>query len=259
MRSSSYRPGLVVAVLGLLAVRPAQAQGTPNMPPSGSGTPNMPPPGSGTPNMPPPNVPPPAAPAPAVPLPAPAPAPYREGEEPEQGDEGRIRVGFNLNGGIGTGSKLSGGTIGATVRLGYQIDHLIAVYGQFSPFVFFGGYSSGVEKELKLSAIGGFQLTPIFSLYPVDILELAAGPSFDNLSGGSTGGSVNNTTVTTTVTAYSGFYFGLHGRVALHIGGKPNTKTGRRVGFSIGADLHPTFAEGSTLTFITLGLGADWY
>ena len=59
--------------------------------------------------------------------------------------------------------------------------------------------------------------------------------------------------------AFSGLYFAVHRRIALHIGGKPNTTTGRRTSFTIGGDIHPTFAEGNTITFYTLGLGADWY
>jgi len=260
MRCSS-RLACALGALGLLASSTAAAQ-TPNQPPPGSGTPNQPPPGWGTtpPAAPPPAAPPPAA-APPTPLPAPAPAPapapYKEGEPPEQGDEGRIRIGLNINGGIGTGDKLYGGTIGATFRIGYQIDHLMAVYGQVSPFVFFGGYKD--STNLKVSAIGGFQFTPMFSLTPVDLLEIAAGPSLDKLAGGTPSLSTSDNSVTAGATVYSSFYIGLHGRVALHVGGKPNVKTGRRFGFTIGADVHPIFAEGGTLTFITLGLGADWY
>ena len=87
------------------------------------------------------------------------------------------------------------------------------------------------------------------------LLEIAAGPSLDRLSGGSAGVSVGGASAS----AFSGMYFALHGRVALHNGGKPNTTTGRRTSFTIGADVHPTFAEGNTLTFYTVGLGADWY
>lgn len=259
---SSYRLALPLAALGLFAGSTARAQ-TPTQPPPGSGTPNQPPPGWGTAS---PNQPPPPATAPPPPptsAPLPAPAPYKEGEPPEQGDEGRIRVGFNLNAGIGTGNKLKGGTIGATFRIGYQIDHLMAVYGQVSPFVFFGGYStSGTNGgELSATTIGGFQFTPMFSLTPVDIFEIAAGPSLDKVSGGSVGGSIDlaNTSGSTRVSGYSSFYFGLHGRAALHLGPKPNQKTGRRVGFSLALDVHPTFGEGGTITFVTLGIGADWY
>jgi len=262
---SSYRLSVALCSLCLFAVSDANAQ-TPNQPPPGSGgTPNQPPPGWGTtpPSQPPAMTPsPPATAAPpaaasASPLPAPAPSPDKDREPPEQGDEGRVRVGFNVNGGIGAGDQLYGGTIGATFRIGYQIDHLMAVYGQISPFVFFGGYKD--SSQVKVSAIGGFQFTPMFSLTPVDLLEIAAGPSVDKLAGGTPSLSATSDSVTAGGTVYTGFYFGLHGRVALHIGGKPNMKTGRRVGFTLGADVHPIFAEGGTLAFVTLGLGADWY
>jgi hypothetical protein len=39
----------------------------------------------------------------------------------------------------------------------------------------------------------------------------------------------------------------------------PTPKTSRRRGFTVGADLHSTFAEGKALAFLTVGLGADWY
>jgi hypothetical protein len=252
MRSTSVL--CVVSVVGLLfAAGDARAQ-TPNYPPPASGTPTSPPPSSPPPSAPPPAVAPPSA------APAPAPAPYRGGEETEPKDEGRLRIGFNVNGGAGSGGNLSGPFFGGTFRVGWQLDHLMAIYGQASAFGWFGTTDKTLAgQSLDISAIGGYQFTPMFSLTPANIIELAAGPSLDRLSGGSSSTSVAGATVTQNVTAYSGFYFALHGRAALHIGGKPNTTTGRRVSFTIGFDIHPTFAEGNTITFYTVGLGADWY
>ena len=145
----------------------------------------------------------------------------------------------------------------ATVRVGWQVNHLIGVYGQVTPYAWLGGTDSksAAGQKVEVSAVGGFQFTPLFSVTPFDILEIAAGPSLDRLSGGTAGVSTNGASAS----AYSGMYFAAHGRVALHIGGKPNTQTGRRTSFTIGGDIHPTFAEGNTLTFYTVGLGADWY
>lgn len=248
----------------LLLASPARAQdGTPNQPPPGSGTPNQPPPGSGTPNQPPPDAPPPGvAPGVAPPQAAPAPIPYREGEAAEPKDEGRLRIGFNVNGGLGFGGNFGGPAAGATFRVGWQLSHLMAIYGQASVIAWVASSSETLNgKSLDAALLGGYQFTPLFSLNPIDLVELAAGPSLDNLSGGSTSNTadVKTGTFTTTDKAYTGFYFGLHGRVALHIGGKPNTTTGRRVSFTIGLDVHPTFATGGAVTFYTLGLGADWY
>ena len=258
MRQAAVRC-VVVSVIGLLCARDAQAQdtgGTPNYPPPGSGTPNYPPP-AGTPSAPPPAAPPPAVAPGSQPPPGAAPPPRGPAEEPEEKDEGRLRVGFNLNGGVGSGSNRSGLTLGATFRLGWQVNRLIGAYGQVSPIVWFGVASD--KTATSFSAIGGFQFTPLFSLTPADLIELAAGPSLDKLSGGGASAGVTGGTATAGVSAFSGLYFALHGRVALHIGGKPNTSTGRRTSFTIGFDVHPTFADGSTITFYTVGLGADWY
>jgi len=170
-------------------------------------------------------------------------------------EEGRLRIGFNINGGVGTGANISGPTIGATFRIGWQFNRLMAVYGNLSPYVWIGS-SDNVANGASLGAIAGFQTTPMFSLTPIDLLELAAGPSVDYLSGGGVETTANG--ASTTVGGFSSVYFAVHGRLALHLGGR-NPDTGRRKGFTIGADIHPTFAEGSTLTFFTVGLGADWY
>jgi hypothetical protein len=242
-----------ISVIGLLVAGDARAQDT-------GGTPNYPPPGSGTPNYPPPNAPPPAVAPATAPLPAPAPRPYREGEEQEPNDEGRLRIGFNVNGGLGSGGKFKGPAIGATFRVGWQLDHLMAIYGQASVVLWVASSSDTLNgKAFDVSGIGGFQLTPMFSLTPADLFEIAAGPSLDSLSGGSSSTSIAGSTLTQAVKAYTGYYFGVHGRAAFHIGGKPNLKTGRRVSFTIGLDVHPTFAEGGAIVFYTLGLGADWY
>lgn len=257
---------LVIVVGGVAGEARAQGTGTPNYPPPNAPPPTLPP--NGPPpnalNAPPVNAPdaaPPNAPiAPADPNANSNKNANSDETSEEEKDEGRIRVGFNVNGGVGSSDELGGGTIGVSVRLGYQINSLIAVYGQVSPYVWFGATDKTYAgQKLEFSAIGGFQFTPMLSLTPLNFLEFAAGPSLDRLSGGTTGASLNGTTISGTAIAYSGFYFALHGRIALHIGGKPNAKTGRRTSFTIGGDIHPTFAEGSTLTFYTLGLGADWY
>jgi hypothetical protein len=261
MRSNALL-SLSVSVIGLLLAGDARAQdtgGTPNYPPPGSGTPNFPPPNP-PPNAPPPNAPPPAVAPGTAPLPAPAPGRYREGEEQEPGDEGRLRIGFNVDGGLGTGGNFKGPAIGATFRIGWQLDKLMAIYGQVGVVLWVATSSETLAgKSFDASAIGGYRFTPMFSLTPVDLFEVAAGPSLDNLSGGSSSTSIAGTTLTQEVKAYTGYYFGIHARAALHIGGKPNMKTGRRVSFTIGFDVHPTFAEGSTIMFYTLGLGGDWY
>jgi len=196
--------------------------------------------------------------APATPAPAAggAPAAGAAAKDPDH-EEGRLRIGFNfLNAGIGTGGNLSGPMFGATFKIGYQLNRLMGVYGNISPFVWVGSSDQTVTPggaSVDIGAIAGTQLTPVFSLTPVDIFEVAAGPSLDYL----TGGGVSTNVAGTSAGGFSSVYFGLHGKVALHLGGR-NEETGRRKGFTIEGNVHPTFAEGSTLTFFTVGLGYDW-
>jgi hypothetical protein len=248
-------PAICVLLSVLVLTTSAQAQ-------DAGGTPNMPPPG--TPDLPPP-APPPSAPAQpvvqAAPAPRAAPRPHRDGDEDDDDaqDRGRLRIGFNLNGGTGAGGNFHGVVLGGTFRAGYQIDRLMAVYGQITGFGWLATTDATYQgKSFDVSAVSGYHFTPMFSLTPHYLIELAAGPSLDKLAGGDASTSVAGSTITQSVSVHEGFYFGLHGRIALHIAGKPSS-TGRRTSFTIGFDVHPTFAEGNTLTFYTVGLGADWY
>jgi hypothetical protein len=174
-------------------------------------------------------------------------------------DDGRLWIGFNVNGGVGTGAHLSGPAGGGTFRVGYALDHLKGVYGNITIIGWAAGSSeaSTAGSNVSLGAIAGYEFTPMFALTPVDIFEVAAGPSLDYLTGGSE-------TVTTvggasgTVNGFSSLYFGLDGRLALHLGGR-NPETLRRRGFTLSADVHPSFVSGGPVTFLTVGLGADWY
>ena len=190
----------------------------------------------------------PAAPA-AVPG-APAGAPVDKDKE----EEGRLRIGFNfLNAGVGSAGDLSGPFIGATFKIGWQIDRLMGIYGNISPFVWIGSSSAPGASNVSIGAITGTQLTPLFSLTPADIFEVAAGPSLDYL----TGGGVSAGPGGSTVGGFSSVYFGLHGKLALHLGGR-NEETGRRRGFTIEGNIHPSFTPGDMALFMTGGLGYDW-
>ncbi|MBS2015158.1 MAG: hypothetical protein JST00_19865 [Deltaproteobacteria bacterium] len=184
-----------------------------------------------------------------------APPPPRRGGDAEEFDGGRLRVGFTINGGLGTqsvgGVSLSGPVFGGTFRIGYQITELIAVYGNITPFVWAAGVSG--TNAIAASAAAGIQTTPMIGLTPIDLIEVAAGPSLDYLGAASSavgpGGS--------TASAGGGAAFGIHGRAALILGGRKDT--GRRRGFTISGDVHPIFTSGAVTTLFTLGLGADWY
>jgi hypothetical protein len=181
--------------------------------------------------------------------------PRREGDEDGEDEEGRLRIGFNANVGVGSGGDLSGPALGGTFRIGWQFSRLVAVYGQISPYAWVA--SDSKLSSVSLSAIAGYQFTPMASVTPVDLLEIAAGPSFDLLSGGGASTSVAGNTASASIGAFSGTYFAVHGRVALHFGSR-NAETGRRRGFTLGLDIHPTFTPGTAVTFYTLGLGYDW-
>lgn len=228
MRSACFVSAFVLGSCLLLATSDANAQGTP-------------PPADGL-----------AAPTTAQPGGPPPPPPRRGGGDEEEFNGGRFRVGFTINGGLGTQSvgnfSFSGPVIGGTVRLGYQITELIAVYGNISPFAWIATTSTTGPALPGLGAgsstAAGIQTTPMIGITPVDLLEIGAGPSIDYV------GAVN-TTASGTVA------FGLHGRVGLILGGRKDT--GRRRGFTISGDVHPIFTSGAVTTFFTLGLGADWY
>lgn len=226
MRSACFVTAFVLGSCLLLATSDAQAQ----QPPADGVAPA---PGAGQPGGPP---------------------PPRKGDD-DEADGGRLRIGFSINPGFGTGGNLSGPAFGGTFRVGYQINHLVGVYGNISPFVWLGTSSltgpAGAKPDI--GAIAGVQLSPMASITPIDLVEIAAGPSADYLTGGSVSGPLGSS-----VGGFSSVYFGIHGRVALHFGSR-NPDTGRRKGFALGVDAHPTFTPGSAVTFFTLTLGADWY
>jgi len=156
-------------------------------------------------------------------------------------EPGRLRIGFNVNGGIGTGQNVSGPTVGSTFRAGWQFDRLSAFYGQITPLVWLPSRASGTSTSFAASC----QFTPMYSMTRFDVLELAFGPSLDISSG-------------QLRKEFSGTNFGAHARIAFHLGGRDEV-SGRRSGFTIGLDAHPTFVKGGWYTFVTLGLGYDWF
>lgn len=179
----------------------------------------------------------------------------------EEADRSRVRAGFSINGGFGTGGGASGETYGPALHLGWQFDRVIAVYLRAAGFWWSSSTKLSADRSLSATGAIGFQLTPLFSLTHAGTFEVAAGPSLDRLqtAGSSSNASSRTTTLGGDAVAYSGVFFGAHGRAALHVGAKPSSDTGRRTSFTIGLDVHPTFAKGSALTFLTVGVGVDWY
>jgi hypothetical protein len=158
----------------------------------------------------------------------------------------RFRFGVGINGGYGFGGGLAGGAFGASVRAGVQINRMWGAYYQSSALIFAAADSAG---QGALAVVAPQSI--VASVNPVDFLEIALGPSFDPAAGG----SVSVTPGTTGASAFAGTFFGIQSRVALQLGGR-NEITGRRRGFGLGLEFHPTFAS-TPVYFLTLGLSYE--
>jgi hypothetical protein len=172
----------------------------------------------------------------------------------EPHEQSRLRIGFNVNGGVGTHADLSGPAFGTTFRVGYQHNRLLGFYGNLSSIGWIGASTRAADgTKLDVNPVLSGQLTPMLSLTPVDLLEIAVGPSLDYF----TGGEVRNGGATKSAGFFSDVNIGAHGRLALHLGSR-NERTGHRRGFTIGGDVHTTFVDSGPVAFMTLGLGYDW-
>ena len=189
-----------------------------------------------------------------------SPAHAQEAIEPSShADDGRFRSGFDLFAGVGFGGDASGPVYGARIRMGWQFDRLAALYLQ-GAIAYWDSSSEATTTGATASGAFAFHLTPVFSFTPRDIIEIAAGPSFDHLETSKTESTLlSGSRVGATGVTYDSNYLGVHGRIAGHFGGQPRADTGRRVSFTTTGDIHATLAEGSVLTFFTIGVGVDWY
>jgi len=130
-------------------------------------------------------------------------------------------------------------------RLGVQINHIFSVYyqGMGVAGALVGNTDAAALAGASNSIMAGFTLGHFF--------DLGIGPSVDLLAAAAAGlsGAAAGTTVRP----------GADARVAFILGGDPDEDDGDRLGFSIGADLHPTFLEDTVLMTFTVGIGAEWY
>src|SRR5262245_48375549 len=83
--------------------------------------------------------------------------------------KGRLRIGFNVNGGWGFGDGFAGPTAGATFRIGWQFNGPLGLYYQGSPYVWLGARSS--DSSADVGAIAGVQNGVLLSWTPIDLLE----------------------------------------------------------------------------------------
>lgn len=171
----------------------------------------------------------------------------RDSTESSPAEGTRVRGGFSLNGGAAAGIA-SGPAFSLGLRLGAQFGRYFGVYYQQSPMLFLASNGSGSGAAAAFLDMNSV----LAALTLADIVEIGAGPSLDYYAAaGCDSTAVNCSTA-------SGWQLGMHGRLALTLGGRDAT-TGRRSGFSIGLDEHPMFADGQVLALTTLGVGGEWY
>ncbi len=156
----------------------------------------------------------------------------------------RARGGFSFNGGGGFGVA-GGGTASIAGRVGVQFNRWFSAYYQALPMVFLAGNENGIAAGFVFanSALANFTLG--------DVVDLGVGPSVDySAIGGCNAGLDCN--------AARGVELGLHGRLALNLGGR-DPLTGRRSAFSIGVDVHPIFTAAGPFFLATAGIGGEWF
>jgi hypothetical protein len=175
----------------------------------------------------------------------PSAAPVQPDTTPSTSEGTRLRGGFSLNGGMAAGLA-SGPAVSLALRIGAQMGRYFGLYYQQSPLIFVASSGDGTTAAafLDMNSI-------LASVVLADMIDLGAGPSLDYYAAGACDANVN-------CAAASGWQLGMHGRLALTLGGRDAT-TGRRSGFSIGVDEHPMFAGGQVLALTTLGIGGEWY
>lgn len=165
-------------------------------------------------------------------------------------DLGRFRYGFSIDG-VGVVGNAGGGGIGGSLQLGWQLNRTMAVY--YDGRVQVGGAtyynSAGYAYGLVFA---DWYNTLMFDWTFNDFFQVGVGPSLDWLGvvGGDSTGSAY---------AGAGWGFGVDGRVALVLGG--GDPAVRRGGFTIVANIHPSFIFGDVFAFYTtfsLGIGATF-
>jgi len=168
---------------------------------------------------------------------------------PTQGDPDRVRFrgGFSIGGGVGFGF----GTMPVFVaqgRLGAQINRMFSVF--YQPTGTVGVMASAGSAAAVVTA----QNAIVGNLTLADVFEVGVGPSIDYVAAGAASVAAGGAGI-----AAAGVAFGADARLAWIPGGASGAESGRRSGFAITLNVHPTFAGGMTIVPVTLGLGADWF
>jgi hypothetical protein len=163
-------------------------------------------------------------------------------QQPYYADVGRIRFGWDVGAGGVVGYR-SSFALNFGLRLGWQLSSEHAVFYQGNlPIAFFGESSPGVGDGGVFVAVTN---AVMYEFTVAHLLHLGVGPSVDAVAT-SIGG------------VRDGWFFGAHGRIALTLG---TQRPGRRTGFSLGLDLHPTFLTdiGGVLMTATGNVGLEYY
>ncbi|AKF03846.1 hypothetical protein DB32_000995 [Sandaracinus amylolyticus] len=180
-------------------------------------------------------------------------APPLEVEQPSALERAlvRLRVGGTLHGGYTLGDDAEdpeGWMAGLSLRVGVQISDWFAVYYQ----------PSGILAGLETTPSGG-DYDEAFTLWNAllaeatlfDFLSIGAGPSLDFYWGCDAG------IQSQAACADENPLFGLHGRVAVNIGG---LFLDQRGAFNVSFDFHPTWFEDDVKTYSMLGgIGVELY
>jgi hypothetical protein len=161
--------------------------------------------------------------------------------EPAAGsaDGGRFRFGIagvaGLDSVSATGVSISGPMFGLDLRLGYQINDLIAIYAQ--PHLSFGSLSADVQGAVISGATGTFVATVLGEATFAERFFAGAGFGY---------GVLNNPSGLT-----------LHLRAGVYPLMSRATNGPRRKGLMIGIDFRSVFIDGATGLLITGGLGYE--
>lgn len=232
MRSSTFVAMFVLAV-GLLATAPAAAQEAEEGVEVQVETPDVP------------------SPELAPPPPPPPPPPPVVDETPRGFFEPRLRLGGSLVGG-GSWEGPDIGMFGAQVRAGVQLGDWIALYYQPTGMVGFLVDRPDTEPEGDLAGVLWNSL--LVEVTVEHFLQFGVGPSVDFVWGCSPGNAEEQGC------AEEDANFGLHGRVAVAIGGIFGGGPYERRGVSISLDVHPTWYGGGDEGIAMLGgIGFDMY
>jgi hypothetical protein len=154
-------------------------------------------------------------------------------------DRGRFRFGINASGGLervsANGTSASGGMYGLDLRLGWQLNDLLAVY--FQPHLSFGSLEADGGRARVSGSTGTFMGTILGEATFFDRLFVGAGLGY---------GVFNNP---------SGF------AIDVRAGGYPlmgrSEQGPRRKGLMLGMDFRTVFLDGATGIHVTGGLGYE--